>query len=39
LLKYCASSTDHYFNANNGGELREAFAEIAKQLNNLRLTE
>ncbi len=39
MLQYCATSTDHYFNAKNGGELRQAFAEIAKHLNNLRLTQ
>ena len=38
LLQECASSSDHYFNASNGTELRAAFVEIAQQLNNLRLT-
>ncbi len=37
-LKTCATSEDHYFNANNGSELQEAFVAIAQQLNNLRLT-
>lgn len=39
LLKNCASSADHYFNASNGNELRSAFIEIANNLNNLRLTQ
>lgn len=39
LLKDCASTTDHYFSARNGSELRQAFIEIAQQLNNLRLTQ
>jgi Flp pilus assembly protein TadG len=38
LLRNCATSADHYYSAKDGGELREAFVEIAKQLNNLRLT-
>jgi Flp pilus assembly protein TadG len=39
LLKDCASTENHYFNASNGNELRAAFIEIAQQLNNLRLTQ
>ena len=39
LLKDCASSPTHYFSAQNGNELRQAFIEIAQQLNNLRLTQ
>lgn len=39
LLKDCASSPHHYFAANNGTELRQAFVEIAQQLNKLRLTQ
>ncbi len=39
LLKSCASSPETYFSAKDGGELRLAFIEIAKQLNNLRLTQ
>ena len=39
LLKECASSENHFFNAENGNELRSAFIEIAQHLNNLRLTQ
>ena len=39
LLKDCASSATHFFSAQNGSELRQAFVEIAQQLNNLRLTQ
>jgi Flp pilus assembly protein TadG len=39
MLRACASSSDHFFNASNGSELREAFAEIAKQLNSLRVSQ
>jgi Flp pilus assembly protein TadG len=38
-LQNCASSSDTYFNASNGDELRAAFVAIAQQLNNLRLTQ
>lgn len=38
LLRECASSEEHYFNAADGEELREAFQSIATRLNNLRLT-
>lgn len=37
-LKSCASSEYHYFNAENGDQLEQAFIQIAQQLNNLRLT-
>lgn len=37
-LGECATSPQHYFNAENGEQLRTAFAAIATQLNNLRLT-
>lgn len=39
LLKECASSENHFFNAENGNQLRSAFIEIAQHLNNLRLTQ
>jgi Flp pilus assembly protein TadG len=39
LLRNCASSADHYFSAQNGSELRQAFVSIAQQLNSLRLTQ
>ena len=39
LLKDCASGPDHFFSAQNGSELRQAFVEIAQQLNSLRLTQ
>ena len=38
LLQDCSSGSSFYFSADNGEELRQAFAEIAKTLNNLRLT-
>ena len=37
-LGHCASSVQHYYKAENGDELRQAFASIANQLNNLRLS-
>lgn len=39
LLKDCATSPEHFFSANNGIELRQAFVVIAQQLNKLRLTQ
>ena len=40
LLKYCATNaTTHYFDAENGAELRTAFRIIANDVNRLRLTE
>lgn len=38
-LKSCASSQDHYFNAEDGEDLRRAFISIAGELNTLRLTQ
>jgi Flp pilus assembly protein TadG len=38
LLKGCAGRTDHFFLARDRDELRQAFASIANQLNNLRLS-
>jgi hypothetical protein len=37
-LQYCASSAGHFISAENGQQLRDAFANIAIQLNNLRLS-
>ncbi|MEZ5840061.1 MAG: pilus assembly protein [Hyphomicrobiales bacterium] len=39
LLKYCASSSDNYFDASSGTELKSAFAAIANDVQALRLTE
>ncbi len=39
LLKSCATSPDHFFNAKDGNELRSSFQQIATSLNNLRLTQ
>ncbi len=39
LLRNCATSENHYFNARDGEELRGAFQSIAANLNNLRLTQ
>jgi hypothetical protein len=38
LLQDCSSGSSFYYTAANGEELRQAFTEIAKNLNNLRLT-
>lgn len=38
-LGNCASSPEHYFQAENSDELRAAFVAIAQQINNLRLTQ
>ena len=38
-LRSCASSTSHHYTAESGGELVSAFANIAKSLNKLRITE
>lgn len=38
VLQDCAGNPDRFFNAENGPALRSAFAAIAQQLNNLRLT-
>ncbi|MBU1212301.1 MAG: hypothetical protein KJ587_13645 [Alphaproteobacteria bacterium] len=38
LLQECSSGNQFYFSASNDLELRQAFQEIAKKLNNLRLT-
>lgn len=37
-LKYCATSPKHFFNATDGGELRETFKTIANRLNGLRIS-
>ncbi len=37
-LEDCASSPDHFKNASNGAELREAFQEIGRAIQQLRLT-
>lgn len=39
FLKACASSPSHYFDAQNGGDLRNAFRAIAISLSQLRLTQ
>jgi Flp pilus assembly protein TadG len=39
LLRQCASSGDHYFNASDETTLRDAFKQIATNLNKLRLTQ
>lgn len=38
VLKACATSDEYFFDASNGEELKQAYAEIASQLMNLRLT-
>lgn len=39
LMKKCASSPSHYFDAGNGAELKEAFETIASSITRLRLTQ
>ncbi|SLN36439.1 TadE/TadG family type IV pilus assembly protein [Oceanibacterium hippocampi] len=39
LMRYCASSSSHYFDANSGLELSTAFKTIANELANLRIAE
>ncbi len=39
LLKACAYEADQYFEAENGDELKAAYAEIAAKLNRLRVAE
>lgn len=38
LLRECATSGEHFFVASNGSALRGAFEQIARSINNLRLT-
>lgn len=38
VLKACATSSEHFFDASNGDELKAAYAAIASQLTNLRVT-
>lgn len=38
VLEACASSQNHFFNADNGVELRQAFQEIGRAIQQLRLT-
>lgn len=38
VLKACASNDDTFYDASSGTELKEAYAAIASQLTNLRLT-
>lgn len=38
VLKACATSADTFYDAKNGTQLKEAYAAIASQLTNLRLT-
>ena len=37
LLKTCASKSDMYFNVENASQLNDVFAQIAKNLANLRI--
>ena len=38
-MQQCASSSDHFYNASNGDELRMSFRDIAMQVSTLRLAE
>lgn len=38
ILQYCASTSDHFFDATSGEALTQAFQEIAKSLSSLRLS-
>jgi Flp pilus assembly protein TadG len=37
ILKNCASSKTHYYDAKNGTQLKQAYADIASQLSDLRI--
>ncbi len=37
ILQTCATDKDHFYEARNGQQLRDAYAEIASQLTNLRI--
>lgn len=37
VLQHCASSTQHFFDASNGAELKQTFRTIAERLSGLRL--
>lgn len=39
ILQYCASSSDHYFDAQNGDGLRKAFQKIGQSLSELRISD
>lgn len=38
VLEYCASSPAHFFNADNGPQLRQAFQQIGRAIQQLRIT-
>jgi hypothetical protein len=38
-LRSCASTSDHFYNADTGDALRQAFRDIALKISNLRLTQ
>lgn len=38
-MMHCASSADHYYNAGDGDELRQAFRDIALKISTLRISE
>lgn len=38
ILSYCATSSNHFFTADNGAELQAAYAEIAMEVSQIRLT-
>ena len=38
VLKSCATSADTFYDAKDGTQLKQAYADIASQLSNLRLT-
>lgn len=39
LLRNCASSSSHYFDANDAAQLRAAFKQIAKRMQQIRVTQ
>ena len=39
VLQTCATSSDYFFDAKNGTDLKNAYAEIASRLSDLRLTQ
>ena len=38
-MKYCASSDSHFFRASGKAQINAAFSTIARQINELRLTQ
>ncbi|MEO0729874.1 MAG: VWA domain-containing protein, partial [Pseudomonadota bacterium] len=39
IMNYCASSSEHFYNAENGNQLRAAFRDIGLKVSTLRISE